>query len=152
MGILCHVASRINPTSSNLQWLECHGLEVVKLAEAYRSIEYLKCFELDDGIASFSVLLQKYPAGVEELLKFILKVTAALKEWSDKLQRKQLTPSDLSSMQALKRVFEQICLHLPSNSVSVKDIDRITKGYNSLLKRLMCLLVKEVPRNPELGQ
>ena len=153
MGILRCVASRINPSSSNLQWLKCHGLEVVKLAEAYQNIpqvECLKIFELDDS--SFSALLKKYPTEVGEFLNFILKVKAALHKWSEKLQHKHLTPSDLSSMQALKQVFQKICSHLPSVSVSVEDIIRVTQDYNLLKKRLTCLLVREVPESSELGQ
>ena len=154
MGILCCVASHINPTSSNLQWLKCHGLEVIKLTEAYQNISQIEClkiFELDD--ASFFELVQKYPTEVGEFLKFMLKVTASLHKWSEKLQRKQLTPSDLNSMQALKQVFEQICSHLPSSvSVLVEDISRVTQDYNILQTRLTCLLVREVPGSPELGQ
>ena len=154
MGILCCVASRINPSNSNLQWLNCHGLEVVKLAEAYQNIPQIEClniFELDD--ARFSALLLKYPTEVGEFLKFILKVKAALQEWSNKLQLKQLTPSDLRNMQALKEaVLKKICFHLPSISVSVDDISRVTQDYNSLLKRLTCLLVRKVPGSPELGE
>ena len=153
MGILRCVASRINPSSSNLRWLKCHGLEVVKLAEAYQNISQIEClkiFELDD--ASFSALLQKHPTEVGQFLNFILKIKAALNKWSEKLQRKQLTPSDLRSMQALKPVFKQICSHLPSISVSVEDISRVTQDYILLQKRLMCLLVREVPGSSELGQ
>ena len=153
MGILCHVASRINPSSSSLRWLECHGSEVVKLAEAYQNIPQIEClniFELDD--ASFSALLQKYPTEVGKFLKFLLNVKAALQEWSEKLQHKQLTPADLNIMQTLKQVFGQICSHLPSVSVSVEDISRVTQDYNSLQKRLLYLLVREVPESSELGQ
>ena len=153
MGILRCVASRIDPSSSNLQWLKSHGLEVVKLAEAYQNISQIEClkiFELDD--ASFSALLQKYPTEVGEFLNFILKVKAALHKWSEKLRCKQLTPSNLKSMQALEPFFEQICTHLPSVCISAEDIIRVTQDYNSLQKRLMCLLVREVPGSSELGQ
>ena len=153
MGILCHVSSRVNPSSTNLSWLKSHELEVVKLAEAYQNISQIEClniFQLDD--ASFSALLQKYPTEVGKFLKFILNVKAALHKWSEKLQHKQLTPSDLNRMQALKQFFEQICTHLPSVSVSVEDVSRVTQVYNSLQKRLMHLLVREVPESSELGQ
>ena len=154
MGILRCVASRINPSSNDLRWLKCHGLEVVKLAEAYQKIsqiEGLKIFELEN--TRFSALIKKYPTEVGEFLKFILKVKAALQEWSEKLQRKQLTPSDLSSMQNLQHaVFEKLCSHFASIIVSVEDISRVTQDYESLLKRLTCLLVREVPGRPKLGQ